>query len=186
MAKEFPRDEFDLVSAVGGRHRAKLTLANRGLAFLRYTAAVAVVSGIGIGVLVISSGQASFTDSLGGANANASNNAGPQFNSNGVGVNVIDATVAAGAAGKVAQKLYDAGWNVLSASNYSMMPKWSAAVTTPAPAPDSLSAYTTVYYTDAAAKSAASSVLRTLGAYKIMQSATYSDPITVVIGNDYK
>jgi len=186
MAKEFPRDEFDSLTAIGGRHRAKRSLANRLVSFGKYVATVAVLSGIGIGVLVISSGQAAFTDNIGGSSLGGSTNAGQQFNSNGIGVNVIDATTGAGVATKVAQKLFDAGWNVLSASNYSMMPKWSASVTTPAPAPDAISASTTVYYTDSAAKSAASSVLRTLGGYKLVQSATYSDPVTVVIGNDYK
>ncbi|MFM7029881.1 MAG: LytR C-terminal domain-containing protein [Micrococcales bacterium] len=186
MSKEFPRDEFDSLTAIGGRHRAKRTLGNRLASLAGYTAAIAVLSGLGIGVLVISSGQSTFTDNLGGQGLGNNANVGPQFNSNGIGVNVIDATAQAGVATKVAQKLYDAGWNVLSASNYSMMPKWSAAVATPAPAPDALSAYTTVFYTDSAAKSAASSVLRTLGAYKLVQSASYSDPVTVIIGSDYK
>ena len=43
-----------------------------------------------------------------------------------------------------------------------------------------------VYVTSSSAQSAAQDLLRTLGGYSVVQANTYADPITIVLGNDYK
>jgi len=45
---------------------------------------------------------------------------------------------------------------------------------------------TIVYASNATAQSAAQSVLKTLGNYKVVVSATYADPVTIVLGSDFK
>ena len=45
---------------------------------------------------------------------------------------------------------------------------------------------TVVYVTSSSAQSAAQDLLRTLGSYSVVQANTYADPITIVLGNDYK
>jgi hypothetical protein len=180
MAKNFPPDEFDSVTGVGGRHRAKRTVASRLISFSRYAAVTLVLAGSGIVALNIASGSSSFTDALSG------NSGQSGFNANGLAVTVIDATDKAGLATKVAKNLYDAGWNVITATNYTLLPKLSAIqgnqtpVNTPAPSP------TVVYVTSSSAQSAAQDLLRTLGSYSVVQANTYADPITIVLGNDYK
>lgn len=190
MAKNFPPDEFDSVAGVGGRHRAKRTVASRFVSFSRYAAVTLVLAGSGIVALNVASGSSSFTDALSG-------NAGQSgFNANGMAVTVIDATDKSGLAGKVAKSLFDAGWNVITATNYSLLPKLSAIQANPAqtaaptPTPGATSPAigdkTVVYVTSASAQSAAQDLLRTLGNYSVVQANTYADPITIVLGNDYK
>ena len=194
MAKNFPPDEFDSVTGVGGRHRAKRTVASRLISFSRYAAVTLVLAGSGIVALNIASGSSSFTDALSG------NSGQSGFNANGLAVTVIDATDKAGLATKVAKNLYDAGWNVITATNYTLLPKLSAIqgnqtpVNTPAPNPTATSGANTlaigdktvVYVTSSSAQSAAQDLLRTLGSYSVVQANTYADPITIVLGNDYK
>jgi len=87
------------------------------------------------------------------------------------GVTVLDSTQAVGLASKVAHKLLNAGWNVLTADNLS----------------DGTSHKATIVYVSASTfKPAAVSLLRSLGKYSIQVDATYGDPITVVLGSDYK
>jgi len=43
-----------------------------------------------------------------------------------------------------------------------------------------------VYATTPTAQSAAKDLLKTLGNYQVQLSGTYADPITVVIGSDYR
>ena len=188
MAKDFPTDEFDSVTAVGGRHRAKRTLRSRLASFARYAAVTAALSGAGILVLNITSAGSD----LGSLTSPVSQGL-DGFNANGLGVTVIDATDKKGLASKVAMSLFDDGWNVLSAVNLNLpTPKDAAAQPVPAPTatanPDAMdpSKNTTVYVTTDSAKSAANDVLKTIGNYKIVQSATYADPITIVLGSDYK
>lgn len=190
MAKNFPPDEFDSVTGVGGRHRAKRTVASRLISFSRYAAVTLVLAGSGIVALNVASGSTSFTDALSG-------NAGQSgFNANGMAVTVIDATDKSGLASKVAKNLFEAGWNVITATNYSLLPKLSAIQANPAPtaAPTptpgatapAIGDKTVVYVTSASALSAAQDLLRTLGSYAVVQANTYADPITIVLGNDYK
>lgn len=187
MAQNFPKDAFDSVTDVGGRHRAKRTPASRLVSFGRYAAVTAVLSAAIIGVLNFTSDSSVFNGSV-----SSNNNAQQQsYNSGGVGVTVIDTTETKGLATKVAQNLYNAGWNVLSAVNaYSpgatqqTMPDPAGGLT---PVPVATSApKTVVYAVNATAQSAAQSLLKTLGNYQVVVAATYADPITVVIGSDYR
>jgi LytR cell envelope-related transcriptional attenuator len=194
MAKNFPPDEFDSVTGVGGRHRAKQTAVSRLVSFSRYAAVTLVLAGVGIVALNVASGSTAFTDAVSVSAGQAG------FNANGMAVTVIDATSRTGLAGKVAKRLYDAGWNVVTATNYTLLPKLSAVGATPTPtvtpipaasatpgaAAPTIGDKTVVYVTTASAQSAAQDLLRTLGTYSVVQANTYADPITIVLGNDYK
>jgi hypothetical protein len=195
MAKDFPKDEFDSVSAPGGRHRAKPTAGSRIISFVRYAAVSVGLAVAGIVALNINSG---FSD----LNLGAQTVTQSQFKAGGLGVTVIDATSKQGLAGRVASALFDAGWNVLTATNYALLPKWNAApaptttvapiaAATPTPAPSASSGpvigeTTVIYVTSTQAQSAAQELMGTLGKYQVIQANTYSDPITIVLGSDYK
>lgn len=172
MAKDFPKDEFDFVASVGGRHRAKRTVRSRFGSFIRYAAITAAVSATAIVGLNLSSSSTQIGDLVVGSNQAASQQG---FNAGGLGVTVIDSTSRAGLATKVAQALFDAGWNVVSAVNLNLL---GATATT--------NNATVVYATTTTAQSAATDLLKTLGKYNVQLSGTYADPITVVIGSDYK
>jgi hypothetical protein len=206
MPKDFPADEFDSVTAPGGRHRAKRTLGNRLFSFGRYALVTVALAAAGITALNFTSGQSQFD--LGGATVAQS-----QFKAGGLGVTVIDATDKSGLASGVAHKLFEAGWNVISATNYSILPKWSQLATAltnggaPAPSialPSAASGAspsqsptptntgpvigknTVVYVSSQSAQSAAGDVLGLIGKYPVIQANTYQDPITIVLGSDYK
>lgn len=211
MSKDFPVDEFDSVTAPGGRHRAKRTVRSRVASFARYGAITLVLSASAVAALNYTSNQADLNMSSGTTASSGLSG----FNSNGLGVTVIDATSKKGLAASVANSLFDAGWNVLSAvnsvlvkngtaqQNTSVVPAVPApaatASATPTPAGSASSAsssaaggnaagsqtQTVVYVTTDAAKSAADSLLKTLGNYPVQQSAVYADPITIVLGSDY-
>ena len=187
MAKDFPADEFDSVTAVGGRHRAKRTVRSRLASLARYAAVTAALSGAAIFALSLNSA----TTEIGGITPPSAQGLSG-FNANGLGVTVVDATDRKGLASKVAMGLFDDGWNVLSAVNLNLPVKTSASGSLPAPTPTETpgvadpSKTTIVYVTTDAAKAAAGDILKSLGNYKIVQSATYADPITIVIGSDYK
>jgi len=187
MAKNFPTDEFDSVGTVGGRHRAKPSAGTRLLSFTRYASVTLALSVAGILTLDVISGSTTFTDVI---TRGTTNTGQAGFNANGLGVTVIDGTDKAGLASKVAHSLFAAGWNVLTATNSVLLPKITdAQPATPAPAPASgegAGAKTMVYVTTAQAQSAAAQLLKTLGTYEVVQSNQYADPITVVLGNDYK
>jgi len=187
MAKPFPTDEFDAVNAIGGRHRAKRTFGSRFVSFLRYALVTVLLAGAGITALIVISGQNKFNDVL---NLNTDVVNQPQFQANGLGVTVVDGTKKDSLASGVAHKLFAAGWNVLTATNYYRLPKWSA---TPTPTPlvtaatgQVIGENTVIFVNSAAAKSAATTLMKTLGTYQVVESSNYADPITVVLGNDYK
>jgi len=191
MAKDFPTDEFDSVAGPGGRHRAKPTLGRRVLSFLRYAAVSVVLAVAGITALNVSSGSSDLN--LGTPTVTQN-----QFKAGGLGVTVIDATTKTGLASKVANQLFAAGWNVLTATNYTLLPKWNAnpapaasptpsATSTPGATPGpGIGEQTVIYVTTAEAQSAANELMSTLGKYTVLQSNIYADPITVVLGSDYK
>ena len=173
MAKDFPKDEFDSVTAVGGRHRAKRTVRSRFASFLRYAALTLAISGVAIVGLNFSSSSTQIGDILNGAGNQAAGPAG--FNAGGLGVTVIDSTDKKGLATKVGQSLFDAGWNVVSAVNLNLLGVTATTDNT-----------TVVYATTSSAETAAKDLLKTLGSYTVQLSGAYADPITVVIGSDYK
>ena len=179
MSKDFPKDELDSVTAVGGRHRAKPTLAGRIGSFLRYVVAVAVLSGIGISVLNVTSNNSQFAGSVGGPSINQ-----PQvFQENGLGVTVIDSTDQKDLATKAAQLLFDKGWNVLSAVN---VPATLGSIGVGGAVANTTDARTTIYAVSQTAQSAATKVAKALGDFQVVVSSQYAGPITVVLSTDYK
>jgi len=172
VAKHFPKDEFDSVDVAGGRHRARRTVRSRLGSFLRYVAITAVISGLAIVGLNLSS----LTSQIGDISGISQSSGQQGFNAGGLGVTVIDSTETKGLATKVANKLDSAGWNLLSAVNENL----------PNPASTAAAPTTIVYANTPTAQSAANDLLKTLGNYQVQLSGTYADPITVVIGSDYK
>jgi len=164
MAKKFPNDEFDFVTPGGGRHRARRTKRDRVREFVRVLVAAAAVAGLGLfGLRILDSGV-KFDISTAPTTSSV-------VNLTTVGVTVLDSTDAAGLASKVAHKLLDAGWNVLTADNLSDGTKHETTI---------------VYISDEANRSEAKRLLKTLGKFAIETSDAYSDPITVVLGPDFK
>lgn len=190
MAQNFPKDDFDSVTDAGGRHRAKRTFGSRLVSFSRYAAVSATLSAAAIVGLNLNSDSSVFSGAIGNL-ANQSSTQTQSFNSGGVGVTVIDATETKGLATKVAQKLFDSGWNVLSAVNL-FAPGATIAKPgvnldgTPLLPEATVPEKTIIYASNPAAESAAKKVLQDLGNYQLVTSATYADPVTVVLGSDFK
>ena len=86
-------------------------------------------------------------------------------------VTVLDGTSQSGLASKVAHELLDAGWNVLTADNLN---------------PATPVTETKIYITSQDFSSATKTLVKTLGKYSVEVSGQYADPITVVLGDDYK
>ena len=170
MAKKFPKDEFDLVEGVGGFHRAPTKASDRLFASVKYIAASAVLSASGILALNVMSQSASFTGNVDNSGSTTVKVVAETFEGDGVGVAVVDATGKAGEATRVAQQILDAGWNVYGASN----------------AVFGEANKTVVYVNNESVKAAAESLLKTIGDYAIEVSGRYTDPITVIVGKDYK
>jgi hypothetical protein len=164
MSKKFPTDEFDFLEPHGGRHRARRTKRDRAREFTRILVVAAVAGIIGLGGLrIIDSGVQFDGSALPTASAAAEVIS--------VGVTVLDSTDTDGLASSTAQKLVDAGWNVLTADNLN----------------DGLTRETTiVYIASEDNRSDAKKVLKTLGKYSIEVSSSYTDPITVVLASDFK
>ena len=167
MAQKFPKDEFDSVAVHGGRHRARRTKRDRIREFVRVLVVATVVGLFGILGLKIVDGSVVIDPSeLVQASPSASTSSVKA-----TGVTVLDATGQADLASKVAHNLLDAGWNVLTADNLDA-----------APVPEK----TVVLISSPQFEAASKSLLKTLGEYEIQVSVSYSDPITVVLGADYK
>lgn len=86
-------------------------------------------------------------------------------------VTVLDGTSQVGLASKVAHELLDAGWNVITADNLN---------------PATPLAETKIYITSKDFDAATKTLVKTLGKYSVEVSGQYADPITVVLGDDYK
>jgi len=167
MAQKFPKDEFDSATVHGGRHRARRTKRDRVREFVRVLVAATLVglSGI-IGLKIIDGSVVIDPSELVQPSPSASTSSVKA-----TGVTVLDATGQDGLASKVAHKLLDEGWNVLTADNLD-----SAAV------PEK----TQVLISSPQFEAASKSLLKTLGEYEVQVSVGYSDPITVVLGEDFK
>ena len=162
MAKKFPIDEFDQLAPHGGRHRIRRTATDRVSEFLRYMLAAAVVAGAGFFALTWADSVNIFS-----GNVPAVTEATDPTKSN--PITVLDATGEAGVAGKLAHRLLNLGWNVVTADN----------------APDEADK-TQVFVNASTLSPAAQILLDDLGNYPISVSTDYTDPITVVIGKDFK
>jgi hypothetical protein len=167
MAQKFPKDEFDSATVHGGRHRARRTQRDRIREFVRVLVVATVVGLCGIVALKIVDGSVVIdTSELVQPSPSASTSSVKA-----TGVTVLDATEQEGLASEVAHKLLDAGWNVLTADNLD-------APTAPEK--------TLVFISSPQYESASKSLLKTLGEYEVQVSVGYSDPITVVLGKDFK
>jgi len=167
MAQKFPKDEFDSATVHGGRHRARRTKRDRVREFVRVLVVATVVGLCGIVGLKIIDGSVVIDPSeLVQASPSASTSSVKA-----TGVTILDATGQAGLASKVAHELLDAGWNVLTADNL------EAA---------SVPEKTLVLISSPQYEAASKSLLKTLGEYEIQVSVGYSDPITVILGADFK
>ncbi len=164
MSKKFPTDEFDFLEPHGGRHRARRTKRDRVREFTRILVVAAVTGTIALGGLKIIDSGVQFD----GSGLPTASTVAEVVS---VGVAVLDASGTDGLASSTAQKLVDAGWRVLTADNLN----------------DGAAHETTVLYIASEDnRSDAKKVLRTLGKYSIEVSESYTDPITVVLGSDFK
>lgn len=170
MAKKFPTDEFDMVEGLGGAHRAKVSVGNRLFASLKYVVATAVLTVGGVFALNVLSQSAKFTGNIDDGASVTTQVVAETYEGDGVGVAVVDATGKSGRAMKVAQQILDAGWNVYGAAN----------------AVFGEANQTVVYVNNKSVKDAAKTLLKTIGDYPIKVSGVYADPITVIVGKDYK
>ncbi|MFM5905452.1 MAG: LytR C-terminal domain-containing protein [Micrococcales bacterium] len=184
MAEKFPIDEFDLVSAPGGRHRQPRTSRARFLSFLGYALSAAVISSAGIAGLSLTALNSQLSGGTGVAQAN--NHDLDKFKASGLGVTVLDASNRNGLATKVAIQLADAGWNVQSAANL-IVPTDPSAPAVPAgqPTPVPTLPKTVVYVSQDQLVSTAKEAVSGLGSFEVKVAATYPDPITIVLGNDF-
>lgn len=166
MSQKFPTDEFDSVPPHGGRHRTRRTARDRVREFFRVMAASAVVGLAVIVGLKVADGSVQINPAdLVAPSASASTSV------KSTAVTVLDGTSQAGLASKVAHSLLDAGWNVLTADNLNVSPETTATV---------------VYINSEDYLAASKSLLKSLGDYKVEVAGTYPDPITVVLGTDFK
>ena len=164
MSKKFPTDEFYFLEPHGGRHRARRTKRDRAREFVRILVVAAITGTIGLGGLKLIDSGVQF-DGSGLPTASAAAEVVT------VGVTVLDATDTDGLASSTAQKLVDAGWNVLTADNLNDGAAHDVTV---------------VYISSEDNRSDAKKLLRTIGKYSIEVSTKYTDPITVVLGPDFK
>lgn len=166
MAENFPQDEFDQVTPGPGVRRARRSGSSKFFEFVSYFTISAVVAG---GALF---GYQTF---FGGSSIDVS-----ALSDNGktitdsIRINettVFDGVGQDGLAGSVAHKLIDKGWNVVTAAN----------------TPNGFKAEKTVIYINSdKLQDAAKTLVGDLGTYTIEVSNQYIDPITVVLGPDYK
>jgi hypothetical protein len=166
MAENFPQDEFDQVAKAPGLRRARRSGASKFLEFVTYFSVSAIIAGGGLfGYQTFFGGSSIDVSAL---SDNAKTNSDPiRINE----TTVYDGVGQTGLAGTVAHKLIDKGWNVVTAANL----------------PEGVKADKTVIYINSdKLQDAAKKLVGDLGSYTVEVSTQYLDPITVVLGSDYK
>jgi len=168
MAENFPTDEFDQVAPAPGRRRARRSGGKKFLEFVTYFSVSAVVAGGALfGYQSIFGGGTKLDLSAFSDNTIKTNVDPIRINE----TKVLDATGQVGLASTVAHKLIDKGWNVVTAAN----------------SQDGIVAPNTIVYINSdQLNDAAKTLVGDLGNYSIEVSNQYIDPITVVLGSDYK
>lgn len=169
MAQKFPIDEFDSVTAHGGRHRAKRTAKDRVFEWMRLFVAATVVAGSAYFGLNLVENASVFSGEVSAPAPSV------VATTNDPGVTVLDASGREGLAGKVAHLLLDAQFNVLTAANAIDFENQ------PVEADE-----TVVFINDETAKAEATKVAAKLGKFAVEVSTNYPGPITVFLGSDYK
>lgn len=166
MSENFPTDEFDQIAPAAGVRRKRGSTGAKLLEFVAIFGVSALVAGGGL-----LGYQSFFTGSSIDVSAISDNG---KTASDPIRINettVFDGVGKDGLAGTVAHKLIDKGWNVVTASNL----------------PAGISAAKTVIYINSdKLQDAAKKLVSDLGSYSVEVSNQYIDPITVVIGADYK
>ena len=170
MPNQTPRDEFDNVAPHGGRHRIRRTGADRVREWFLVLAATMVITGAGFYGFKFA-GDAniftSFSPTETGTETQVKSQAGP-------GVTVIDASDKKQQATRVATELAAAGYNVLTARNLDTLAN-------PGSPTESV-----VYVRSADDASKAKEIAGKLGGLKVVTAKAFGDPITVVLGADFK
>ena len=166
MAENFPQDEFDQVAKAPGIRRARRSGGSKFLEFVTYFSISAAIAGGGLfGYQTFFGGSSIDVNTL-------SDNG--KVASDPIRINettIYDGVGQVGLAGTVAHKLIDKGWNVVTAANV----------------PSGLKADKTVIFINSdKLQDAAKKMAADLGNYEIQVSTQYLDPITVVLGSDYK
>ena len=166
MSENFPSDEFDQIAPATGVRRARRSGSSKFLEFLAYFTISAVVAGGGlVGYQTFFGGSKLDVSAL---SDNSKTVTDPILINE---TTILDGAGQVGIAGTVAHKLLDKGWNVVSAANL----------------PAGVSANkTTIYINADSLQDAAKRLVSDLGTYPIQVSNQYIDPITVVLGSDYK
>ncbi|MFM2384416.1 MAG: hypothetical protein RL166_290 [Actinomycetota bacterium] len=166
MAENFPQDEFDQVAPAAGARRARRSGGSKFLEFVSYFTVSAIIAGGGLFGY-----QTFFGGSSIDVNALSDNG---KTTTDSIRINettIFDGVGQDGLAGTVAHKLIDKGWNVVTAANV----------------PLGLKAEKTIIYINSdTLQDAAKALVGDLGSYTIEVSNQYIDPITVVLGADYK
>ena len=162
MAKKFPNDEFDRVPPHGGRHRIRRTARVRVKEFFGYMVAAGLIAGVGFFALTWADSSNIFSGTV----PTVAEQSDPL---KGNAVAVLDATGEDGVAGKLAHKLLDKGWNVVIADNA-----------------EEKADKTEVFVNASTISPAAEELLKDLGKYPVSVSEAFAEPITVVIGKDFK
>ena len=170
MTKNFPTDEIDSVPAGIGRRRMRRGKGAAVGEFFAYLSISALVAGGSLFGYQTFFGGGTKLD----LNALSDNATTTQPSADPLRINettVYDAASKDGLASGVARKLLDKGWNVVTASDMPLGVK---------------SDKTVVYINSQDLDAAAKALLADLGQYSIEVSNQYIDPITVVLGSDYK
>jgi len=165
-AENFPQDEIDSIAPAIGRRRLKRTRGSKLLEFFAYFTVSAVVAGGSLFAYQTFIGGKSSVD-VNAVKSNTTTTDPLRVNE----TSILNGTSTAGESSIVAQKLVDKGWNVVTAD------------TTPFGV---TATKTTIFINSADLNDAAKAMVSDLGNYPIQVSSQYIDPITVVLGNDYK
>ena len=168
MAENFPPDEFDQVAPAPGRRRVRRSSGKTFLEFVTYFSVSAIVAG---GSLF---GYQTFFGGGTKLDFNALNTTPTKPSVDPLRINetkVVDGVGQEGLAGTVARKLVDKGWNVVTAANSTI---------------GVVAEKTVIYINSDQLTEAAKALTGDLGSFAIEVSNQYIDPITVVLGADYK
>jgi hypothetical protein len=161
MAKKFPLDEFDSVEAHGGRHRIRRTGFDRLREFFRYMLFSAIIAGAGFATLSWIDNSNVYSGDV----PSVSNSVDPAKSYQ---VTVLDATGGDSAASALGRKILNAGYTSVTADVANSEAK------------------SVVYYASGDAKATALALAKIAGNLPTKLSNRFTDPVTVVLGADYK
>lgn len=170
MAKKFPVDEFDSATQVGGRHRARRTAKARIFEWLRVFLVAIVVGALAYGGLKIADNAAIFEGVI--SNASPSPTASVETRPE---VGVIDGTGTEAAGVPFSSQLVDAGYNVVVTENLVDVDGNPSSIEV-----------STIAITDELFRAEAEAIAKLVGAPLVAVSSQFAEPITIVLGADYK